>query len=570
MLSTRSGSAVAWRIARRLLRRARWQSALVVVVVALPVAVGTAVAAVGATATPTAEEKLAAYWGSADGRVESVAAVPGEPVRVEDPLLADALVGRVLPAGTDRVLDLDVSLSVGSAAGRVTEVPGRVLDLTSPLVRGIYRLDHGTPTGRAGTVVLSTALAAELAVGVGDQVLVDGRAVELVALVSDPQDLSREIAVLPPAAIASDAPLHELLDRNEVGTARWLVDLTRPPGPDEQALLATEGLGLIDRDTALRRLAGDPLVESAALGLGVGLLVESALMAAAAFTVVARAQRRNIGLLAALGASRKVRSACVLRYAILVAIIGASAGALVGELAAWTAAPVVARQTGQDWGRFDPAFTTALLLVTAAVAASVLAAWLPARESSRVPVLPLLRETAFADPAGRTRQILSGCWLMLGAAAFVLMAATGNPFLGIGAVVVTVVALAALGSDLLAATVRRPMPGSRPLARVVLLGALGAAAGLLVAIGSAGLVVASSTVAHRMAQYQPPVPAGSVLVRTTSPLSGAELGLTTRSTGAAAAAPFVRATTALGSGSDQAMVATPLLRCWSRRTRSAA
>ncbi|MDN5748621.1 MAG: FtsX-like permease family protein [Pseudonocardia sp.] len=531
-----------------------------------------------ATAAPTAEEKLSAFWGSADGRLESVPPRPGEAVSVSGPLIADARVDQVLPQGATRVLDLDIPLSVSSSSGRTVDVQGRVLDLADPLTEGIYRIDRGTPTDGERDVILSSALAAKLSVDVGQRVQVNGHPMELVALVSDPRDLGRAIAVVPPAAIEDGGPLHRLLDGEHVGTARWLLHLPEQLSPDERVTLAAQGLALVEREAALRRLADDPLVESAALGLGAGLLVESALMAAAAFTVVARAQRRNIGLLAALGASRKVRSACVLRYAVLVAVSGAVAGALLGELAARIAAPVLARRTEQDWGRFDPSVVTVSLLIVVAVAAALLAAWLPARESSRLPVLPMLRESALAGTASRSQWINAMVWLILGVAGFVLMALggpvwAGNPLLGVGAVVASVVALAGLGSDRLAAVARQPLPSIRPLSRIVIrslaviparLGALVAATGLLIAIGSAGLVVSSSTVAYRSEHYQPPVPTGAVLVQTNSALTDTEVEAIVRSSGAAAAASFIPATTALDSGSDQVLAATPLLRCLER------
>ena len=276
-------SSVAGRLARRLVHRAPWQSTLIVIVLALPVAIGAAVAAVSATARPTPEERLALFWGSANARLETISPGAGQPVRVEDPLVLDARVGSVLPPGTKRALDLDVTLPLTSAQGRRINTSGRVLNLADPITRGIYRLDEGALSNAPRALTLSSALAAKLNVDVGDEVLVGGQPMQLVALISDRQDLMREIAVVPPAAIQLGGPLHFMLSGDNVGTPRWLLQLPDPLDPPPSQLLADYGLAVVDRDTALRRVAESPLVEFAALGLGTGLLLEAALMATAAF-----------------------------------------------------------------------------------------------------------------------------------------------------------------------------------------------------------------------------------------------------------------------------------------------
>src|SRR4029453_10199225 len=109
----------------------------------------------------------------------------------------------------------------------------------------------------------------------------------------------------------------------------------------------------------------------------VGLLLVS-LVAAAGFIVVAPRRLRQLGMLAAIGATQRHLRLVMLANGALVGVIAAVVGAAVG-VAGWLAvAGSVETSAGHRIGRFDLPWLTIALAVVLAIVTATAAAWWPA------------------------------------------------------------------------------------------------------------------------------------------------------------------------------------------------
>jgi hypothetical protein len=135
---------LAWPMGWRLVRRHPLRSFLLALAVAVPVALGAAVASVAATARVSPTELATGAFGAADARV-GIAPRPGDSAATvsRHPLADDHGFRAVLPPGVEARWDLDVVLPVRAPNGRKLRPQGRVLDLADSLLSPIYRLEEG-------------------------------------------------------------------------------------------------------------------------------------------------------------------------------------------------------------------------------------------------------------------------------------------------------------------------------------------------------------------------------------------------------------------------------------------
>src|SRR5262249_21145656 len=216
---TVSGWRPALRVARREARRAKGRSALVVAMIALPVAALTSGAVVYDTfrlsPAETADRQMGAaqalvIWPSSGqvrqlptdlGYAQSDSAAPGQ--RSTEAATQQLLA--LLPAGSTAVRDQLGTLTVRTASG-VGTLDARMLDYADPLARGILRPLSGRTPAAADEVALTPRAASRLGTGVGDTIrLTNGRAFRVVATVEEPGDLRASVIVLRSCALPPGA-----------------------------------------------------------------------------------------------------------------------------------------------------------------------------------------------------------------------------------------------------------------------------------------------------------------------------------------------------------------------------
>ena len=259
---------------------------------------------------------------------------------------------------------------------------------------------------------------------------------------------------------------------------------------------------------------------------GVGLLLLTSLLAGPAFAVSAARQRRTLALAASNGADRKQLRRTVLGQALVLGV-GATAVALVGGVGgAWLVVRWL-RETrpGEFYGPFDIPWLAVLVVVLAAVVSSVVSALLPAKGLARLDIVAVLRGQN-VSPRLRRRVPVAGLFIAAPGAAATLWAATadspntmaaGSVALVLGTLLIVPLLLVWLGHLTGRAPVAvrmatrdaaRQRGRATPTVAAILAGA---------AVLSTILVVLASDTAQSARFYVPRTPAGTGLV--TSPHS---------------------------------------------------
>lgn len=417
------GTRAVLRIARRNIGRNRWRSTLVGLLIMLPVMGMVAGVTWFRTTTPSGDAYATAAMGAADMWV-----YPS---------------GSTVVPSTEQLREL---LPPGSVVEPFTYtdgwllVPGRRISVTvrsinlEGLGRGALKLVEGRLPAAADEVALSRSVASSAHVGINDEIQLEGFAPStVVGFIENPGLISAAI-VLQHWSIAE-------VSAGKPGS-NWLVAL--PDGAEEPSLGPLLGSNL--RYAYLG--SGDPT--PGMLVLGALVLIETVLIGAAAFAVSIRRRQRELGLLAAAGASRRQIAATVLAEGILVAGSAALLGLVIGICLIALVSPWIDQITDR---RNPPLVVDPIALglaCAAALFAGLAAAAAPAWTAARLP--PLLALSARRPPTTSARRTLllgvaliatsigltaTGAWLLAdgadGVAPWLLGASAIAGVLGFGA-----------------------------------------------------------------------------------------------------------------------------------------
>ena len=383
-----------WRMARRDLRRHSHRSALIVALVALPVAGLTAGIVLLRAATVTGEQRASAMLGAATLRADAAS-----PQATLDPA--------TLPPGSRTVsfATTEGLLRIGPGDARPVSLTDQPLD--DPLTAGMLRLRAGRAPSGPGEVAVSTEVLRDLGRRVGDTVVLvrPARSLRITGTVLSPADVHARLAVT---------------GRGTLGpTARrvWVIGL--PPGvADPGALAGVDGLSVTTRERASnappsRRGAG--VLNLIPVIAGLALMI-AALVAAAAFAAGIRREVRDLGLLAAAGANPGQLRAAVLARGATLGLAGGLAGLALGTLAAAAIYPSLDRIVGHLPRPLALPPLPLLGAAAAAVLAGTAAALFPARFAARVPPVAALAARVPAGPPPRRVSRLGVLAVVLGCA----------------------------------------------------------------------------------------------------------------------------------------------------------
>jgi putative ABC transport system permease protein len=283
------------------------------------------------------------------------------------------------------------------------------------------RYPHG-----AGEIALTDVVARTLTATVGTTVRLDGHTRTMVGLVENPADLTDEFAVVDPAG--ADPPQtvtvlvggsHDNLEAFRQTLSGPVVRASRPGGGRTTAALLVLALA------------------------AVGLLLVS-LVAAAGFVVAAQRRLRQLGMLAAIGATQRHLRLVMLANGAVVGLVAAVTGTAAG-IAVWLAvAAMVESAAGHRIHRFDLPWTVLGTGIVLAVVTATAAAWWPARVASRIPVMNALSARPPRPRPARRSAVLAVALLVAGIVA--LWASGGTtPVLLVGGALVTATGMLVLG-----------------------------------------------------------------------------------------------------------------------------
>lgn len=336
-----SASLAALRIARRDALRAKGRSALVMIMIGLPVLVFSSLITFGATVEVSEREKLPIRMGIADGHLKTTAY--STPIRqgmagyfqVSNPPVESPgepwTAARVAALLGGRVIPYDEGSVIFQGPRGHDQVSAFEVDLRDPLTRGMRRLADGRLPAASSEVAASLEMRAR-GIRIGDVLTLtrmEGRQVRVVGFLEHPTQPGRaELFALPGTLLADKA--------NGRGTG-FLVDTPRPLAWADVRKANAVGLLL-----GSRAVIEDPPDEAALAGHGGSdttvdlalavffIVVETVLLAGPAFAVGLRRRRRELAVIAAQGGSRAHLRAIVLADGLVLggsaAVVGAVAG----------------------------------------------------------------------------------------------------------------------------------------------------------------------------------------------------------------------------------------------------
>jgi putative ABC transport system permease protein len=324
---------------------------------------------------------VAAAIGSITVAYNSLPADNGEFGSADHLLNFDGSDPRKLEAGLDVARKSFGTIDV--VGHRSVRVPGAVdtIDYRTHDPDGAYSGDllalrRGRyPVGR-GQVAVTDGVAASLQLDIGSTLALDGRRRAVVGIVENPSKLSDEFALVPASSVSPDR-------------VTVLVDAT-------DASLDSLYRALDDGDRSQSAFAGSAehgsdvsgVTETLAMfSVATVFLLLASLVAAAGFAVVAQRRLRQLGMLAAVGATQKhIRLVLVWNGAVIgttAAVVGTMAG-----LALWVAfAPTLESAVDHRIDRLSLPWGLITLAMVFAVIGATAAAWWPGRAAARVPVV---------------------------------------------------------------------------------------------------------------------------------------------------------------------------------------
>jgi putative ABC transport system permease protein len=367
----RATTRIAWRQAKL----AKWRSLLIVAMVGLPLMAAVAGGIVARTVVASPEEQARGLMGNADVIVHGLEEVPRDEV------------ASLLPAGS-AFTSRRTWFAETVVAGQLRTV--RVFDVAvdDPVLGPMYQLVAGRTATAPGEIAVSPKVLHDFGAGIGDWIALgpEARRYQVVGEVRAPEHLRDRFGLVAPGA----------LDGLAADPGLWIEVFVDVPGATGEEAMARfpqddriQGFGLSFEDSD-----HDLAITGAILGVAAIVLLETGLVAAAAFVVGARRRLRTIGLVGAVGGEPRHTRSLLLATGTVLGLVGALAGIAAGIGIALALSPFLDQLAGRVTGGLDyPPLLLAGALLLGTLAATV-AALGPARAAARIPTVDAL--------AGRT------------------------------------------------------------------------------------------------------------------------------------------------------------------------
>ena len=468
----------AWRMFRR-----EWRQQILVTAL-LTVAVAAAIASV--TIAYNSGSADDAEFGSANHLLRFDGADPG---RLE----------ASLAAARERFGTIDV---IGH---RSLPVPGSVdpVEFRSQDPRGAFgharlALREGSYPTRPGQVAVTDGVATLLGLEIGETLALDGRRRTVAGIVENPRELSDEFALVSSSSAGAPDHVTVLVDASAGAVDAFSRSQAGGAEDDRSAFAGTESR---PNDQAANALA--------MFSVATVFLLLATLVASAGFAVVAQRRLRQLGALAAIGATEKHLRLVLLTNGMVVGAIGALIGAIVG-LALWLAiVPTIEPAAGHRIDPLSVPWTLLLTTVFVAVLGASAAAWWPGRMVARVPVTLALSGRPPRPRPTHHSTIVAALLIAAGMGSLALSNRDNEPLI-IAGILATILGTLLLGP--LAIRIFARAAGHAPIATRLALRDLaryqarsGAAlAAITLALGIAAAVVVVAAAEEKKAADQPP------------------------------------------------------------------
>jgi putative ABC transport system permease protein len=379
------------RLARREVRRRPWRTALVMLLIGVPVA-GLVLGDIAYRTARLADDPAHDF-----GTATSAGWMYGDPARVDLPALVERVAPELVAEG-QVVVWQEATLPLRSVArpDDVAWTMVRTLDPTRSLTTGVVRLTSGQLPQAADEVVLDATASDALHAGLGDELALvrPAQTFRVVGIAEGDGGVivspGFDVGAVQPGVLATRL----LLD--DEGTR--LFSSTVLPG--------TAGVSLVSPTTDRR---ADPVALLFGWLAGVMLMAVLGVVVAAAFAVSGRRQLVCIGQLSASGADPAVVRRFLALQGTVAGGLAAVAGAAVGVGAAFAFGDVVAHD-----GRLAIDVRDIVVVVITAVVVATIAALVPARALIRSSVLSALGGRRPVAPVRRAQVPLGVALLSAG------------------------------------------------------------------------------------------------------------------------------------------------------------
>jgi putative ABC transport system permease protein len=379
--------------------------------------------------------------------------------------------------------------------GSVDPVEFRAQDPRGPYGGARLALLRGSYPSGPGEVAVTDGVATLLGLEIGDPLSLDGRRRTIVGAVENPRDLSDEFALVSPSSAGAPDEVTVLVDAGAYSVGAFM---DAHAGGKRSALVGSEA-----RES---NRGADAL---AMFSVATVFLLLATLVAAAGFAVIAQRRLRQLGALAAIGATEKHLRLVLLTNGTVVGAIGALIGAIVG-FAIWLAlGPTLEPAVGHRVDALSLPWTLLAAIVFVAVLGATAAAWWPGRVVARIPVTLALSARPPRPRATHHSTIVAAVLITAGIGSLALSNRDSEPLIVAG-VLATIVGTLLLGPVAIRLVAR--VAGHTPIAPRLALRDLaryqarsGAAlAAITLALGIAAAVVIVAAAEEKQSAGQPP------------------------------------------------------------------
>lgn len=304
---------MAFRLARREIRKRPWHSAMLALVLTIPAFVGGYLWSADTATFETAERSNEFRLGQADLLIE---AGPRE-------------TATLVPRGSD-VAAWDDGRTILMVEGRFTTTEYFSIDLTNPLTEGLFVVRTGHVARQADEAAIGSALADRLGLGVGDTIRLGMplRELRIVGIIDPTVQLDRPVVMVAAGNHLSGNP-----DQHH------LVVLP----PDAQDWVPPADIGFL---STAKDSPADQAIRTTVLWLVIGFAsAQVVLMVGATTAVTARRRHRELAMVAAVGATRSQTGRIVIAHNLALGIAGAVAGLALSIMAFYATGDVLAQVT---------------------------------------------------------------------------------------------------------------------------------------------------------------------------------------------------------------------------------
>jgi putative ABC transport system permease protein len=359
---------------------------------------------------------------------------------------------------------------------------------------GLLALRRGRYPAGPRDVAVTDGVAELLRLEIGSILALDGHRRTVVGIVENPRKLSDEFALVSPSSAPAPDHITVLLDASERSISSFI---ERSLG-DGSAFTGSEGR---PNDRAADTLA--------MFSVATVFLLLASLIAAAGFAVVAQRRLRQLGMLAAIGATQKHLRLVLMANGGLVGAIAAVCGTIAG-VALWVAvAPTLETAVDHRIDRLSLPWGLIAAAVALAVFAATAAAWWPGRTVARLPVMLALSGRPPKPRPARHAAITAAALIAVGIGCLALSKRDRPPLItaGILATILGTLLLGPLAIRTFSAVAGRlsiaPRLALRDLARYQARSGAALAA-VTLALGIAATIVVVASAEHAKEAAEPP------------------------------------------------------------------